>query len=100
MLQPVEDTLTDVHTNEPQPSAQTDKELYHIVIGMFVESENAYKMKNKAVTQGFDARIVHGLKYNRVIIPFAKDVQPVKTQLEAIRSTLEPNAWVWESRNR
>jgi len=68
------------------------------VIGMFIEKVNADKMYIKSHNTGFAAQLISGRKYNRVVIPVTGQQAEIKAQLRDIKNSLEPGAWIWETR--
>jgi len=76
------------------------KNYYHVVIGMFGEEKNAFKMEQTAIAKGYSPITKHGRKYHRVMLKFARQDHPQRSTLRAVKSNLEPGAWIWETRNR
>ncbi len=108
----IETTLTsseEISNGEISPTSSVEQQTitapndnnFHVVIGMYTGPNYAQKQYDKAKSLGFDqVQSIKGRKYTRIVIPFSKEDYSWSQALKLVRPELEPEAWIWESRQR
>lgn len=71
---------------------------FRVVIGMFEDEANAQNRYQEALAKGYEnVQLKHGRKYHRVVVPYSLKDATWKEAVAEIKTTIEPEAWIWET---